>query len=151
MSYSTADKEFFDGKPRPTIFQQQGDAVINQAAPVINTYYTVLETTNTRIIRMCCSVADTDETLNFRFTIDGNVIVTDAVAPGIGVHEFPHNNMPGGVGNSNWGLSNGVGANPAYSFGAFLFECRTAKIEVRKTTANGVGVLSARVQYARIP
>ena len=61
--------------------EHQEDATLTQAAPVQNTYYTVLETTqNCRLIRVTGRIETTGETLNFRITVDGQVILSDNLA-----------------------------------------------------------------------
>jgi len=139
MSYSTADREWFDGKPRPTVFQYQTHAHLNQAAPVQNTWYTVLNTTNARLQLVDIYVETTNETLEIRLTID-NDTCTGSVAATAGTVYYAFMSYDGELVISN-----------SFPSQTFLQEGREVLVEVRKTTAAGAGNLHGRVNYWRIP
>ena len=121
--------------------EHQPDATLTQAAPVQNTWYPILNTTkNCRIYRIFVSVADTNETLEVKITIDGNII---------------SGSVPATAGTSYYVYFSGYGnaliidtVDPIAAY-AFLLEGRSIKVEVRKTTAAGAGTITARVKYAK--
>lgn len=122
--------------------EHQQDALLNQAAPVQNTWYTVLDTTELcRLISACVEVQTTGETLEMRITID-NDIYTGSIAAVAGSHYLAYLFLysTGAI------LTLATTANIAWK--AFLLEGRSIKVEVRKTTAAGAGNLRACVVYA---
>lgn len=120
--------------------QQQADATLSQAAPAQNTWYTILDTTtNVRLLGVRFAVADTNETLEVRFTADGQTLSSNALAATAGTMYY---------------VTRVTSTNPLYlSTGdttsmAFLYEARSLKVEIRKTTAAGNGTITARAAYA---
>lgn len=119
----------------------KGDAILSQATPVQNQWYTVLDTTvNARIIGMTGLIVTTGETLEMKITIDGVVVSGSQAATADTWYQFyPH-----------LATANGLFATTSYTGQvAFLFEGRSIKIEIRKTTANGTGNLKSVVTYAK--
>jgi hypothetical protein len=120
-------------------FKHQADSILNQAAPVQNTWYTVLDTVvNARLIGLGILIADTGETLEVRLTVDGNIIIgSGAAVAGTDYHAMVHTHATGTV------LTFSSTDAPR----AFMLEGRSLKVEVRKTTAAGAGNLKACAAY----
>lgn len=117
------------------------EAKIDQAAPVQNTWYTVLDTTKDLVLYdMSERVNVADETLECRVTIDGT-IYTSSTAAVAGTYYVAHFYMRSAGGY----LSFGAGENNK----AFLFQGRSIKVEVRKTTAAGAGNLTFGITYGK--
>lgn len=130
----------------PDIFVHQTEEAGTQAAPVQNTYYTILDAVmNCKLISVNVSVADTGETLQLRVTVDGNAYVSAAVAVGADA-DFMAEHAPVITALQKFTLTAVAVTNIP-----FLEEGRTVKVELRKTTAAGAGTLSWRVRYAKIP
>lgn len=120
----------------------QAIATLNQAAPVQNTWYTILsEQKNCRLIGFGASVAVADETLEIRLTVDGVVFSTVALACTAGTVYY------GYLSQNNVAQICGLSATEYTSFKTFIIEGRTVKLEIRKTTALGAGTLTAAVCY----
>lgn len=122
-------------------FAHQADAVLAQAAPVQNTWYTVLNTTtNVRIIRIYANVALANETVQGQITIDGVTVAIPAAVFVAGTGYFVR-----------WAfdLTDSLYWDVNEKYVAFLIEGKSVKVEIRKTTANGVGTLTCKVGYAR--
>lgn len=118
----------------------QADALLNQAAPVQNTWYTVLNTTNNGFLyAIAFGVADTGEDLEYRITIDGVVKVNSQIAVA-GTVYVPLLYLDY---NSSYYIA-AVGA----TISRIDIWFKTLKVEVRKTSANGAGNLKASVLYA---
>jgi len=123
--------------------EHQADAVLSQAAPVQNDWYVLLDTTrNCVVYGIEAGVATTDETLECRVTIDGQVL-TGGLAPAT-------------AGTPYFILKTAESASLIWTATIFAVNQRylglmgrSVKIEVRKTTAAGAGTITARVQYAR--
>ena len=129
----------------PLIFQHQPDAYLDQAAPVQNTWYTVLDTVKNAVVYMIVSlIATTNETIEMRLTVDGNVIT--AVPAAYTADSNYYARISGLV------AGNIVNSTTLYNLMSYgpLF-CRSVKVEIRKTTAAGAGNLSCRVFYGKIP
>jgi len=114
----------------------------SQAAPVQNTWYPILNTTNVILYDVQLKIATTGENLEIRITADGVVHgLFSAYAA---------------VANTNyrviyWLRADSVAANTldlsvAAPYGT-LMSARAVLIEMRKTSANGVGVLSGSAHY----
>lgn len=121
-------------------------ATLTQAAPVQNTYYTILDTVlDARIYAIGVRIQDTGETLQVRLTIDGLVIESAAVACVAGQNNLiviDNDCLPA---MNEYTITTGINSYASYS--QLLVEGRSVKIEVRKTTAAGAGTLYGRVQY----
>lgn len=126
------------------VFKHQPDVTLDQASPVQNTWYTVLDTTrNCRLYSVSVLVATTGETLEVRITVDGVTITggIDATADTVYKAIWYFGTM----------VANQLYLATADPHHTFLLEGRSVKVEVRKTTANGTGNLKAKVTYAKIP
>ena len=127
-------------------FQQQPNASINQATPTQNQYYTVLDTTaNCRIISIALRVADTNETLELKLTIDGNSIVKYNISAAAGTNYYA--TISQGAAYTESYLQ--AGTTDFSQYRAFLIEGRSVKVEIKKTTANGTGNLQCSIIYAK--
>ena len=123
----------------PTV---QADAVLNQAAPVQNTWYPVLALTpNVRLINVSARIADTGEDVAVRITVDG--IELSAVSSLVANTSYFYTIEPDNAANI---LSNDVSSS---RYRAFLMEGKSVKVDIRKTSALGVGNLICRVKYAK--
>jgi len=124
------------------VFTHQSDAVLNQAAPVQNTWYTVLDTTsNVRLYGLAVFVADTGETIEVKITIDG-VSLTGSQAQNANTYYYYFKDPS----QTNICLA----STTLYLIMYYTFlEGKSVKVEVRKTTATGAGQLFAKVTYAR--
>lgn len=114
-----------------------------QENPVQNEWYTILETTNARLVNLALAVLTTAETIEFRATVDG-VVSTLSQTANVGVSYYIHNVQTAQAAN-HFGLSNvnyGV-------YRPFHSEARSYKFEMRKTTNNGNGTFVASAVYAR--
>lgn len=122
--------------------KHQADIAFSQAAPVQNTWYTALDTTlNVNLISVGIQVADTNETLESRLTIDGVVYsgTTQAAVAGTRYYLFL---LPG---YSQWKMGT---TNLTCGYYTPLMS-RSIKIEYRKTTAAGAGTISGVVVYQK--
>lgn len=125
--------------------EYQTPATLNQAAPVQNTWYTILDTTlYCRVWRIAVNVEDTNETLEVRITIDGEVIPSDGYNA---THSTDYHIvlMPDAI-NRTDEIEFTSETRMEYAQG-FLIEGHSVKVEVRKTTAAGVGNLTGIVMY----
>lgn len=135
-------------KPRKH-WTHQADAVLNQAAPVQNTYYVVLNGVLTELYTLSICVATANETLQVRITIDGVVYDTGTVAAifdswyqvqwcqpfgGLIVPTFDYDNTTPHM------ILNMVGT----------LKGKAVKVELRKTTATGAGNLKAIATHAKL-
>jgi len=90
-------------------------------------------------------VADTGEDLAFRITIDGVVYTATAfTAVAASWYDCFVRGYDGTL------AMRVYAAPPLEGYRAFLLEGRSVLVEVRKSTANGVGTLNARVIHARM-
>jgi hypothetical protein len=122
-------------------FQTQADALLSQATPVQNTWYTILDTVHyAKLFGIAIAVATTGETLEVRLTVDGNVYTGSQVAVADTAYKANPYTAPTGtyllmttssIQNSN------------------ELEGRSLKVEVRKTTAAGTGTITGCVTYAQ--
>jgi len=130
------DKEF--------TFEHQPDATLAQANPVKDQWYTVLDTKkNAKLYSMTVLVWDTDETLEARVTIDGNVLV-GSLAATKNTYYYVHHKLYSAPAT---GLT--IDANIFLLAHYAPLEGREVKVEVRKTTEAGNGNLESRVVYAK--
>lgn len=115
-------------------------ALLEQANPVQNTWYEVLNiTTYAKIYYIGYTVADTNETLEIELTINGKTeTLTQAAIAGT-VYKFFY-------GQSSVQLDHFVSATGTIGYMLNL-EGRGILIRIRKTTAAGNGILSCAVKY----
>lgn len=136
------------GMPRWNPPKHQADATLNQAAPVQNTWYTVLNTTaNARIYMIEVGIATTGETLEVKLTIDGQTYTTPGFA-------CPADSYAAGA----WSFGGAATNRLVFRLMSGSDRCvmpyapiegRSVKVEVRKTTAAGAGNLIGKVIYAK--
>jgi hypothetical protein len=123
------------------VFAMQAPVYLDQAAPVTNTWYTVIDVYNARLITTAMRVLVANETLELRLTVDGEVVVLTQAAV-FGTHYnasyFPYSD--------NINLYADASSNDPRTR-SFLAEGRHIKVEVRKTTATGAGNLQASALY----
>ena len=118
-------------------------AYLNQSSPVQNTWYTVLDTTrNVRIIHIGYRVNTTGETLEMRLTLDGNVFSNTINATAGSWYYVALDSL------STTSLHINI-ASEMMPNRTFLAEARSAKLEIRKTTASGTGSIQVYAQYAQ--
>lgn len=128
----------------PPVPKHQADAVLNQAAPVQNTWYTILDTTKNAVLYLILVlVADTDETLECRITVDGNALVDSIAATADTVYCMKLDSTT--ITGDTYVLHVTAGNVMEQS----AMEGRSVKVEVRKTTATGAGNLKGRVVYGK--
>jgi hypothetical protein len=135
-------------QPGKDIWEYQAPAVLNQAAPVQNTWYYVLGTVtvpvaNCRVIAIGINIEDTNETLECDALVDGETIPSSTACtqstPYFG-YLYPEPITR---------IDNLVFANDTrILWKSHLFDGRRVQVRVRKTTAAGVGNLIATVMYA---
>ena len=122
------------------IYEYQTPATLNQAAPVQNTWYTLLDTTtNARIYEIAINIEDDNETLEVQATIDGETMQAVSLAANHSTEHWCYKR------------ASAIGQNDAIAItstdalnkqAAFILEGKSVKIEVRKTTAAGAGSLT---------
>jgi len=124
-------------------WQQQTDAVLNQAAPVQNTWYTVLNYTGryTRVESVTIKVETTGETLETELEVDG-IVYAGSLAATAGtnysVYTRRHPDSAAGT----------VAFDTLSYLNPLTLEGDNIRVRVRKTTAAGAGNLRAKVIYA---
>lgn len=118
----------------------KGYAHLGQVLPAQNTWYTALATTvNCLIHKIGISVADTGETLNVQITVDGKTITSpSAVAAAAGTEYWF---IP-------WGIQKIAAVNSEADIKQPIIEGRSVKVEFRKTTAAGTGIITCDVEYS---
>lgn len=128
---------------KKSMFEYQAPATLNQANPVQNTWYLILDTTKyVRLYGISVNIEDTNETLECRVTIDGETL-------GIAANAATHSTnyyakfLPGAISRVNNLYINEI----TFPYKAFLLEGHSVKVEVRKTTAAGTGNLTGIVVY----
>jgi hypothetical protein len=128
----------------------QADAILNQAAPVQNTWYTVLDTTeNVRVLNILFTVGVPNEDVEVELTIDGRTFVAgQAPATGASIYYFVLADSV--LATMDFGFNTELAATvPTWVLRPFLIECRSLRVRIRKTSANGAGILSCGVHYQK--
>lgn len=124
--------------------EMQEEVTLNQAAPVQNTYYTILDTTeNCRVYSCVVRVDTTGENLQVRVTVDGQVFTSPSTGVGANT-DFMVALGPTTTAGQAYKIM-----TAATNWGAFIIEGRSVKIEVRKTTAAGAGNLKGNCRYGK--
>ena len=123
----------------------QPPALLNQAAPVQNTWYTVLDELNCQIEAISINVAVANETLEGRLTVDGVAYNTDAFAATFATNYQGYLRVLA-ISQAEF-LSFDVTQNQVYR--TVLTEGRRVKFELRKTTATGAGNLQCIVSWSQ--
>jgi len=119
-------------------FAAQPDAVIDQATPVQNTWYTVLQAYDVKVFGIGLQVDTTTETLECRITVDGNAYTGSASCTNDTKYKATMQTWPTGA---VIVITNSILIN------SNQLEARNLKVEVRKTSASGTGNLKACVTY----
>lgn len=120
---------------------QAKQALLSQAAPVQNTWYTILDTAYcAKLFGIAVSVADTGETLEVRMTVDGATVSgSQAALAGTAYKALPYTTPTGLY--LLMSTSSLINGNET--------EGRSVKVEVRKTTAAGTGTITGCVNYGQ--
>lgn len=143
------------GNPR-RMFEYQAPAVLNQAAPVQNSWYWILGTGTTggsittsvehcRVYKISVNVEDTNEDLELMIVIDGETL--GGVAGVTATHSTDYYGYirPYAVPRTDHAFLDTTVNIP--SLLAFVCEGHAVAVAVRKTTATGVGNLTGIVMY----
>lgn len=124
-------------------FQLQAYALLDQANPVQNTYYTILDTTlNVRLHFIVIDVETANETLQVRLTIDGQTLLGSLACTFATAYYVYLDDTVAGTAL----LISANQISPGYSGD---IQARSVKVEVRKTTAAGAGNLKGKVIFAK--
>lgn len=120
--------------------KHQTNLNLQQAAPVQNQWYVVLEDKNVRLYHLTCQVADVGETLEAKLTVDGvEYSGSQAAVAGTGYY-LTLSSTPNTL----------VFITTAYALDFYIFiEARSVKLEIRKTTAAGAGTIQVRGVWAK--
>jgi hypothetical protein len=121
----------------------QPHSFLDQGTPVQNTWYTALDIAGSiRILSIKANVNTTGEDLELRLTIDGIAATLTQTAAAFTTYFV----------SVNGNIANGFNLSTTQNeqVRAFLIECRSLKIEVRKTTAAGVGNIQVRTIFQRL-
>ncbi len=124
-------------------YAMQDDAVLAQANPVQNQWYTVLDTKeNVRIYSIVPLIWTADETLELKVTTK-NRTFTGSVNATHTTYYWAFLMM--------YGAGLDIAASPTKQLAGFQapIEDPSVKIEIRKTTAAGTGTLECRVVWAQ--
>jgi len=122
-------------------WEHKPSASLDQASPVQNTWYTVLDTTtNVKIYWITMKILATNEDLEIRITIDGTTMTGSQAGAVAGTTYFVFLNEANELAVTTTGYN-------AAKYAAL--EARSIKVEVRKTSANGSGNLQGEVVYAK--
>ncbi len=132
------------GKERITpVFKLQTDESLDQANPVQNQWYPIMDAKNNVRLLVCrVSIETTSEDIEVRWTIDGITLSQTQAAAVAGTAYFLYKWFSGSA--LVFTTSNSLALQ--YTF----LECRSAKVEIRKTTNNGSGNLKGNVTYAQM-
>jgi hypothetical protein len=130
-----------DRETKRLTFEDQPDAILSQANPVQNQWYTVLDSKKEcKVYAVTVLVWATGETLEVRVTIDGKVL-TGSVNASATTYYYVHHQLYG----SALIIDGNIFLIGHYS----PLEGREVRVECRKTTNAGAGTLDARVVYAK--
>ena len=130
------------------IFEYQPPVLIDQAAPVQNTWYPFAEIINARIYAIIIGIADTGEDLECMAVIDGETI------PGIGFGTAANNDSivlksPSGLAQAAFFSMQAHDVSAEERTGAYLIEGKSIVASIRKTTAAGVGDLRGIIMWGQ--
>lgn len=120
--------------------QHQANAILNQANPVQNTWYTVLETVNARIYFITLKVDDTGEDIEVKLTIDGQILTDSGTCAAASLKHV----YIGSYTEKIW-----IWDTAVLALWNTFFEGRIIKFEIRKTTNNGNGNIHGNVTWAK--
>lgn len=130
------------GAPQ-TVFTFKGLATLDQANPVQNTWYTILNGKNVQLHGLLIRVATTGETLEVKFTIDGQTATGTQVANAdtnyYATLLFNHGGFAFTVGTTNYPF--------LMNYNSLIG--KSVLLEVRKTTNTGAGNLKGWALYSQ--
>jgi hypothetical protein len=129
-------------RPPRYVPKLQAAAIKAQAAAVQNTYYTVLDTVYNVVLDYAVMRMETAaEDIETRFTIDGLVLsgTQGAAVAGTDYSVYIARSANGMTANVTTTTVQGMITSP--------LPCRSLKVEIRKTTANGANTLKGCVIY----
>jgi hypothetical protein len=121
----------------------QPHSFLDQGTPAQNTWYTALDVAGSlRLLSIKVNVNTTGEDLELKITIDGIAATLTQSATAFTAYFV----------SVNGNIANGFNLSTTQNeqVRAFLIDCRSIKIEARKTTASGVGNLQVRTVYQRL-
>jgi hypothetical protein len=119
-------------------WQLQPAINFSQATPVQNTYYPVLPATkNVRLFGVYFAVATTGETLQAQIIVDGQTF-TASVSATAGTSYYLWQNF-----NGQWLLT----TSGEFAAQQAPFEGRNVAINIEKTSNNGTGTITGKVNY----
>ena len=133
-----------DVKARQDPPEYQAPATLNQAAPVTDTWYVILDTTENGVIyQVSVNVEDANEDLEVRITIDGEVLTHSGWTANHSTTYYIY--LFADAINRSDRLYHST------DFRLILYHAplggHSVKVEVRKTTATGAGNLMGIVEY----
>lgn len=125
----------------------QPSAILNQANPVQNTWYTILDTTgDLEIFLVAIAIITTGETLECRLTIDG--VIPNIIS---GLAAVAGTTYPVAIYHDHTGMwLDATVSNSLILRNGQTLRCRAFKAEVRKTTNAGAGNLRGAVSYSKV-
>ena len=119
-------------------------ALLDQTAPVQNTWYTVLNTAAfVRLYSVVFRVNTTGENLEVKLTMDGET-VTHAIAAVADAHNYLILYM------RYDGWQTLVTATATSGGTLMVYDVRSLKVEIRKTSAAGAGTIRCGVAYSQV-
>lgn len=129
--------------------EYQAPEVLNQAAPVQNTWYTIgAVMLNAFVYKGAVHVAVANETLEVQAIVDGETIQAVGVACTAGLPYSMHLEPEPILRNDRISLAQLTGTGlPRY--GSMLIMGRSVEIQVRKTTALGAGNLTGVILWGQ--
>ena len=131
------------------VFEYQDPSTLNQGAPVQNTWYDIINETNARVYSVAANVEDTNETLEVRSIIDGVTSGAGSIGA-INSTEYRVRWSYSAIARTVSMALIAESADQAVRRGAYLAEGKHVRIQVRKTTATGVGNLTGVAQWGKL-
>jgi len=133
------------GHPYTVLPKHQADALLSQAAPVQNTWYTILAATpNVRVYGISVKVVTTGETLEVKMTIDGQTLTASFACLADTDYIYYLDLWATATSPILMSAARGI----LYPNGGWI-EGRSVKVEVRKTTNAGAGTLIGKVVHGK--
>lgn len=130
------------GRYRPP--ERQPEVILDQAAPVQNTWYTFLiTTTDIRLYGGTFRVATANETIEIELTIDGVTLTSSTACTANTVYNLQMGHLISGT-----VLMPISGTALEREALGFPYDGHSMQIRIRKTTATGAGTLTFTMDYA---
>lgn len=142
-----------DNNPTGGIFEYQAPATLNQATPVNGTWYEIGGTgywatkKHVRIYGISVNIEDANEDIEVQITIDGETIAALATTCTHSTNYYCRL-YPDAIDRVDEIDMDSSAVWTTYK--SFVVEGKSVKIEVRKTSANGAGNLTAIVIYGML-